>query len=267
MDTTLIISDLHLGARNSRADQVTELLRTDFQRLILNGDTLDNLNFERFRTAHWEALEQLRRVARRRELILIRGNHEASHEASAQRRSRMDVLTNMLGVAVRDEYYLRVGKRRYLICHGDRFDQTLRMTWVGDLADWFYARVQDCSRPLAHWLKGRVKKWGGVLNSVRDGALAHARQNRCDGIILGHTHYSADEVHDGIHYLNSGCWVDAPCSYIRADDSAIELCQWHEGQAVVPAVDLAPATILIRVPHTTFDAKSSAAAPVLQTAL
>jgi UDP-2,3-diacylglucosamine pyrophosphatase LpxH len=267
METTLIISDLHLGAHNSRADQVTELLRTDFQRLILNGDTLDDLNFERFRLTHWAALEQLRRTARRCELILIRGNHEASHAASAQQSSRIDVLANMLGVAVREEYQLCVGKRRYLICHGDRFDQTLRMTWVGDLADWFYARIQECSRPLAHWLKGRVKKWGGVLGSVRDGALAYARQNHCDGIILGHTHYSADEMHDGIHYLNSGCWVDSPCSYIRADGSAIELCQWTGGQAVVPALDLAPATIPIRVPSTKFDASPSPASPVLQPAI
>jgi UDP-2,3-diacylglucosamine pyrophosphatase LpxH len=79
---------------------------------------------------------------------------------------------------------------------------------------------------VAHWLKGRVKRWGGVLGSVKRGAVEYARQNHCDGIILGHTHYSADEVCDGIHYLNSGCWVDSPCTYIRAEGSRIRVCRW-----------------------------------------
>ena len=46
---TLIVSDLHLGACNSRADLVAGLLDSDFDRLVLNGDTVDSPDPRRFR--------------------------------------------------------------------------------------------------------------------------------------------------------------------------------------------------------------------------
>ena len=39
--TTLVLSDLHLGARNSRTDLLDQVLRADCDQLILNGDTVD----------------------------------------------------------------------------------------------------------------------------------------------------------------------------------------------------------------------------------
>jgi len=73
MSKTLIVSDIHLGARNSQAAALAALLQTEFDCLILNGDVVDHLNFERFRPTDWAVLAELRRVARERELILIRG--------------------------------------------------------------------------------------------------------------------------------------------------------------------------------------------------
>lgn len=59
--TTLIISDLHLGAINSRTDLLAELLVQDFDRLILNGDTIDSLDFRRFRRRDWAVIELLQK--------------------------------------------------------------------------------------------------------------------------------------------------------------------------------------------------------------
>ena len=36
-----------------------------------------------------------------------------------------------------------------------------------------------------------------------------AKRKKCDGIICGHIHQSANEYYEGIHYLNSGDWVES----------------------------------------------------------
>src|SRR6266849_5968259 len=79
--TTILISDIHLGARNNRTDLLGELLRGDFDRLILNGDTVDSVDFRRFRARDWRIVEQLRSIAKERELVLIRGNHDGRSAA------------------------------------------------------------------------------------------------------------------------------------------------------------------------------------------
>ena len=60
---TLVISDLHLGARNSMTDYLEVFLKeVPFDRLVLNGDTIDNLNFEKFKPRHWRVLRQRNEV-------------------------------------------------------------------------------------------------------------------------------------------------------------------------------------------------------------
>ena len=52
---TLICSDLHLGTKISRADLLLkELKQYQFNRLILNGDIFEDLNFTRFNSEQWE---------------------------------------------------------------------------------------------------------------------------------------------------------------------------------------------------------------------
>jgi UDP-2,3-diacylglucosamine pyrophosphatase LpxH len=245
MTTTLIISDVHLGARNSQTSALSALLATDFDRLILNGDTVDNLNFRRFNAGHWAVVDQLRSIARERRLILIRGNHEGMGTTSGSAFGPLDVLAQLLETELHDEYHLVVARRRYLVFHGDRFDRTLRMTWVGDVADAFYNRVQVCSKSLARWLKRRSKDWGGVVSSVRRGAVEYARQNQCQGVIMGHTHFPEDEFVGGIHYLNTGCWVEQPCTYLRIENNQIRLCQWDDTSSL-PQPDLVPHPVPVR---------------------
>jgi len=233
--TTLIVSDLHLGARNSRTDLLGALLQTDFDRLVLNGDTVDSLNFHRFRRTDWRILELLRCVARQRELVLIRGNHDGWAENDLGF-SSLDVLADMVGTSLHEEYELAVADGRYLILHGDQFDCTLNLTWVGHTADWCYGRIQRLSRPTARWLKGRAKHWGGVVHSVKHGAIAHARNRGFTGVITGHTHYWDDDHMNGFRYMNTGCWVDSPCSYIVVEDGRARLTHWEQTTPSLPAL-------------------------------
>jgi UDP-2,3-diacylglucosamine pyrophosphatase LpxH len=224
--TTIILSDIHLGARNNRADLLAPFLASDFDRLILNGDTIDSLNFRRFRPSDWQIVELLQVIARERELILIRGNHEG-RAADRTRFGSLNMLANLLGSEMHEEYELTLNDGRYLVLHGDQFDQTLNLTWVGDAADWCYNQIQRISKPTARWLKGRVKHLGGVVSSVRAGATAYAQKRGFTGVITGHTHYHDDEREDGFRYLNTGCWVDWPCTYIRITNGEARLLHWE----------------------------------------
>jgi UDP-2,3-diacylglucosamine pyrophosphatase LpxH len=240
---TLIVSDLHLGARNSRTDLIAELLEGDFDRLVLNGDTVDSPDLRRFRPCDWRVIDTLRGVARSRDLVLVRGNHDVPAQADRDRAEGL--LTGLLGTELHDEYVVDVGGDRYLVVHGDRFDVTMNLTWVGDVADVVYRGVQRMSRPAAHFLKLASKHVCGVVGAVQRGALGHARERGFAGIITGHTHFHHDEYIDGLHYLNTGCWVDHPCSYVQVEDGVARLRHWLPGTppVVVKKEPLVPVAV------------------------
>jgi UDP-2,3-diacylglucosamine pyrophosphatase LpxH len=223
----LILSDVHLGSRNSRAALVSRLLdEQSFDRLILNGDTINNVNLKKLKRKHWLVLHQLREVARQRELILIRGNHEGL-PGDGLPFGPLDVLGTLLGVPQHEEYQLEMPDGHYLVLHGDRFDPTLTWPILTDTADWCYQAVQKVNKKAAKWLKKRVKRMGGVIEFVKRRAVRHARELGCQGVITGHTHFCDNEWIDGIHYINSGCWVETTCTYVLADHRQIRLCHWN----------------------------------------
>jgi UDP-2,3-diacylglucosamine pyrophosphatase LpxH len=230
--TTIILSDLHLGARNSRGDLITRVLRTDFDQLILNGDTVNSLNFDRFRRTDWKIVRMLQEIARERDLVLIRGNHDGDRDETGEEFSSLNLLGDLLGTELREDYEVAVSGGRYLIMHGDQFDHTLNLTWVGKVADWCYNRLQEVSKPTARWLKSRVKHTCGVVDAVIAGGIPYARERDCIGFIAGHTHYPDDETIDGIRYLNTGCWVDSPCTYVRIERGHAELLRWDDRATV-----------------------------------
>ncbi len=224
---TIILSDLHLGARNSQSALLLEILNSDFQRLVLNGDIVDAPDERRFRDRDWKVIELLRDVAKERELVVLRGNHDIL-SGPTNVRGTTRYVAELLDVDVLAEYRMLIGDREYLIAHGDRYDSTMNLTMLGDAADWCYRRIQELSRPLAHWVKGASKSVCGVVDSVRNGALSDGRKRGFAGVITGHTHYCEDERADGLHYLNTGCWVDWPCTYIGVQNDAVALRYWKD---------------------------------------
>jgi UDP-2,3-diacylglucosamine pyrophosphatase LpxH len=221
---TLILSDLHLGSRNSHADQVLDLLdREPYDRLVLNGDTLNTINLRKLTTAHWSVLDRLRQLARSRELILVRGNHDAAPRNGHHGLNPHDVLPSLLGVPMHEEYRLDVGGRPYLVLHGDRFDPTLGYPLLTDVADWCYQLTQRVNKKLAKWLKKKSKRWGGVLEWVRCQSAAYARKHGYAGVVTGHTHYADDVTVGDVHYVNTGCWTEKPCAYVTVADDRLAL--------------------------------------------
>src|SRR5258708_3146741 len=117
----VILSDLHLGSENSQARRLTDLLEQIVEgellteRLILNGDVFDSIDFRRLNKNHWKVLSLIRKLSDQIEIIWVFGNHDGS----------ADIISHLLGVEVRNEYILESGGRRTLIFHGHIFDEFL----------------------------------------------------------------------------------------------------------------------------------------------
>jgi len=225
---TLILSDLHLGSRHSNVALLNEVLDKEaFDRIVLNGDTIHNVNLRKLTPQHWAMLERLRQLGKSRELILVRGNHD--HEidflpgSTKDHLSTANVLPALLGVPMLENYQLQVNGHHYLVMHGDRFDPTMNYPVVTEVAYLCYQFTTKVNKKLAKWLKKKSKRVGGLLEVVRRNSIAHAQKENLPGIITGHTHFAEDVYMDDIHYVNSGSWTENPCSYLIANQRDITL--------------------------------------------
>jgi hypothetical protein len=63
-------------------------------------------------------------------------------------------------------------------------------------------------------LKRKSKRFLHVIKQIRKNAVAEAHDRNIGGVIFGHSHVPCDESLDGIHFLNSGSWVEQPCSFV-----------------------------------------------------
>jgi metallophosphoesterase superfamily enzyme len=115
---TLILSDLHLGSRISRAQAAMRMLKeTSFRRLVLLGDIFSDLNFGRLTKDHWKFLGYIRKLSnpkRKIEVVWVEGNHD---------QGLTNVMSHLVGVKVYQEYVWEFEGRRHLAVHGHQFDR------------------------------------------------------------------------------------------------------------------------------------------------
>src|ERR1700756_2145499 len=136
--STLILSDLHLGAETSHAREATRVLKkTHFQRLILLGDIFADLNFARLTKDHWKFLSYIRKLSnpkRQVEVVWVEGNHD---------HGLTDVMSHLVGIKVYQEYVWEYGGLRHLAIHGHQFDRfVIKNVRMNYLATLFYLQLQ-----------------------------------------------------------------------------------------------------------------------------
>jgi UDP-2,3-diacylglucosamine pyrophosphatase LpxH len=61
---------------------------------------------------------------------------------------------------------------------------------------------------LSQVVKQKVKTAVSFISDYEEELCAVARTEKCDGVICGHIHQPANKEVNGIHYLNSGDWVE-----------------------------------------------------------
>jgi len=220
---TLIISDLHLGSRVSRAKEATEFLKNfEFKKLILLGDIFEDLNLNRLRSDDWKFLALLTHFSKTRKVRWVTGNHD---------KDLAKILAALTGAKVYSVYIWRIKNKKYLAIHGHQFDNFLiNNALLSVIATRIYSFIQmvDFSdKRMSRYVKRKSKGWLRLSDKVAARAILYARFRRVDYIFCGHTHKAMQERRGKIRYFNSGGWTDVPSTYITIDGKKIEICKYQ----------------------------------------
>ena len=72
-----------------------------------------------------------------------------------------------------------------------------------------------------------------VIGRFEEALTFEAREAGVDGVICGHIHYA--DMHDrmGIHYINTGDWVESCTAVAETHEGQFELIRW-DVQVVAP---------------------------------
>jgi UDP-2,3-diacylglucosamine pyrophosphatase LpxH len=224
---TLILSDLHLGAETSHAREATRVLKENqFQRLILLGDIFADLNFARLTKEHWKFLGYIRKLSnpkRNIEIVWVEGNHD---------HGLTNIMSHLVGVRVYQQYEWEYDGLRHIAIHGHQFDgfqvNNLRFSNLGTSLYLLLQKLDFKNKPIARLIDRLNTRWLRMSSKVASGAIAFARQHGADRIFCGHTHQAIHVERDGIHYYNSGGWVDSRLTYLTVDEQGVNIHEYRE---------------------------------------
>lgn len=219
---TLVISDVHLGTKGSKAKELVKFLKQcSCDRLILNGDIIDGWQLKKYGTWKRKHTRFFNRILKmieehKTEVIYLRGNHD-------------DFLDQVLPFKVgnltitRDLVIESNGKKFYVV-HGDIFDSiTTNLKWVAKLGDvgytfllWLNSQYNQYRRrkglpyySLSQVVKSKVKSAVSYVDDFEKQLIEIAKIKECHGIICGHIHQPALKEIGGLIYMNSGDWVES----------------------------------------------------------
>lgn len=219
---TIVLSDIHLGSRWSKAKEVTRFLKENTcDNLILCGDIIDGWNLARGKSKKWKRkhtkfIKLLLTIQHKTKITYLRGNHD-------------DFLDSVLPMTfqnikiVKDLVY-ESGDKRFYILHGDVFDTvTSRFSWLSKIGDigytlllWLNRRYNDrrAKKGLPYYsiskeIKNKVKTSVSYISDYEKHIVEIARARKCDGVICGHIHHPEMKYYDDVLYLNSGDWVES----------------------------------------------------------
>jgi UDP-2,3-diacylglucosamine pyrophosphatase LpxH len=202
------------------------------ERLVLNGDVLENTEF-RLTKQHWRVLSRLRRVSDQLELVWVQGNHDFDAESVA----------HLIGATFVPEYVFESGGKRVLCIHGDAWDRFLTdHPLISIIADWFYLWMQRLSRRVAISAKRKSKTFLRCVERVRTEALEYAKAKQADVVVCGHTHHAEAApglIHASPAYYNTGCWTDHHCHYLTFQDGLVRLEEVNVDQLLAAATEKA----------------------------
>ncbi|MGC8640673.1 MAG: UDP-2,3-diacylglucosamine diphosphatase [Isosphaeraceae bacterium] len=250
----IVISDLHLGSAVCQAKLLEEFLIWAVQHcgeLVINGDIFDDLNFKRLTKRHFACLKVIRRNTDREDLRLVwvRGNHDGP----------ADIISHIVGVEILDEYVFDNGAIRLLIMHGDQFDTiTTDYPWLTEIACGIFYYVQKyMPHRAARWIRRITKRFQRNSQLIERRASEYAAGRGYRHVTCGHTHLSLEAETDGVRYVNSGTWTEAPpCPFVVVQGRDVRLEYWpprHE-EAAAKAVEAAlPANEPASPPYSTVD--------------
>jgi UDP-2,3-diacylglucosamine pyrophosphatase LpxH len=224
----IIVSDLHLGTKDSKAEEFIEFIeKHPTELLILNGDIIDGWAINRgskWKKQHTKVISKLLKLSNKIKIIWIRGNHDEFVQEF--------IGSHFGGVEIREDYRLQYYEhieydnwksKCYYIFHGDVIDVFItKYKWLSklgavgyDFALWLNRQYNKYRKwrnlpyqSISQKIKAGVKAATNYVNDFEVTALKMAEKKGCDGVICGHIHQPEDRVINGKRYVNSGDWVE-----------------------------------------------------------
>jgi UDP-2,3-diacylglucosamine pyrophosphatase LpxH len=228
---TIVISDVHLGTKGSKAKEVVKFLKKNTcEKLILNGDIIDGWQLKKY--GKWQKIHTqfFRRILKciecnNTEVIYLRGNHD-------------DFLDHLIpfklgSISIQKDYILESSEKRYYVIHGDIFDSiTTNLKWIAQLGDIGYTfllwlnQIYNNYRTkrglpyysLSQVIKSKVKTAVNYVSKFETQLAELAKIKKCDGIISGHIHQAALKDLGGVWYMNSGDWVETLSALVEDEE-------------------------------------------------
>jgi UDP-2,3-diacylglucosamine pyrophosphatase LpxH len=206
---TLVISDLHIGSKGCKTDEILELLKDEsYLRYILVGDIIDGWLFQKYKKfsyQHTKIIRRLLKLSKDKEIIWISGNHDEF--------LRKYTPIELGNIKVVDEFI----ENGIWFCHGDKYDGIIKMHWLGMLGSIGYDMAIVIDRflkkfnkktSLSKFLKDNVKAAVSFLVDYENEMCRQAKKRNCHTVVCGHIHTPIDKMVNGIRYINTGDWVE-----------------------------------------------------------
>jgi UDP-2,3-diacylglucosamine pyrophosphatase LpxH len=146
----VIVSDLHLGTKDSKTEEFIEFLdKHPTYLLILNGDIVDGWALNRgtkWKKQHTKVISKLLKLSKKTRIIWIRGNHDEFIQEF--------IGTHLGAIEIREDYKLDINNttQSYYIFHGDVIDVFItKYKWL--------AKIGSVGYDMALWLNRWYNKW------------------------------------------------------------------------------------------------------------
>jgi UDP-2,3-diacylglucosamine pyrophosphatase LpxH len=237
----IVVSDLHLGTKDSKAEEFIEFIDTHpTDLLILNGDIIDGWAINRgakWKKQHTKVISKLLQLSNKTQIIWIRGNHDEFIQ---------DFIGTHLGrIEIKEDYRLTIQRwvendvyrnENYYVFHGDVVDVFItKYKWLSKIGAVGYDFALTLNRWYNHYrkwrnlpyqsisqkIKGGVKAATNYINDFETTALSMAHKKGCNGVICGHIHQPEDRIINGHRYLNSGDWIENMSAILIGKDGDI----------------------------------------------
>jgi UDP-2,3-diacylglucosamine pyrophosphatase LpxH len=210
---TIIMSDLHLGARQSQTEKILKFLKENkSEKIILNGDIVDGWALKNKGKWNDDCTKIFRKFMKRSEkgceVIYIRGNHDDFLKPF------IPFTMNNIQI-VRKYVHTGIDGRTYYCFHGDVLDFVImEVRWLAVLGGWSYDFVIRLNtiynkirktfnlpyHSLANTIKQSVKSAINFVSDFEKNAKDLTKQKGYDVAVCGHIHQPKLEV----DYMNSG---------------------------------------------------------------
>jgi len=239
---SIFISDVHLGTRDCKAEQLNNFLKhNSADTLYLVGDIIDAWKIQqnklRWNQSHTNVIRRVLGHAKRGcRVVYVAGNHDEFLRPMIP----YEVSFGQVEICNQTTHIGADGKK-YLVTHGDLFDGVTRLApWLAFLGDhaydfilrmnsrfnWIRHRMGFGYWSLSQWLKHRVKKAVDFVFKFEKTITDYAKKRGFDGVICGHIHHAEIKYVDNIIYMNDGDWVESMTALVEHHSGEWEIVTW-----------------------------------------